>query len=1641
MSAKSIKNVTLIALAVFCSCALANPDGPQVVSGSATFSQPNANTLNVTNSHNAIINWQGFNIGAGQTTNFIQPSRNSAVLNRVLSNNPSSIYGNLNSNGKVFLINQHGLMIGAGARINTAGFYGSTLNITNEDFLKGKLNFNGGGFGGIQNHGYIHAGPGGNVVLIAPDIENGGVIEVDNGKVILAAGESIRITSLNDASIEFDVQSHDDNSIINLGDIIAKQGAARLFAGNLKHSGSINATGIVKNADGSISLVAQADIEITAGATITADGEEGGDIRVQSLQGDVRFSGAVSAQGESGQGGRVEILGDRVGLFGDAKVDASGKTGGGDVLIGGDYQGQGDIQTAIQTQVGGDASIHADAIESGDGGKVIVWADDFTLFNGEATATGGAVGGDGGFIEISAKGNLGYYGSVDASADHGAAGSILFDPIDVVFQLGGALTMPSNPLDFSVPGALLTFDPLALTAITDLGSNVIVRADRDIMINDNINTSEGGSGGDITLQAGQSILINADIFTDNGSLQLFANDLGANSTNRGAGQSEIRMAPGTTIDAGAGNIELWMNSGVAGSSGDITLDNLNASHIVIKHNGLTDGSDILQNSGSVITASSLFIDHDGPANSSIGSAANPLNLVVDSLGAHIHAPTTGGIFIDAQPISTGVTVGNTCYGTGTAPGCDTFGSHLIKGLETVNGGGDISFNVAGDIVVIEPIRVDDVFSIGNAGDIALAATGTIISNADIFNNIVGGGIDFSATNVSLNSGTYRGLITTSGAGNPVVNGAVNFAGVALDIGSTLTLNANTLTMLNSSTFDGLLVVNGGTLNLAGTTLTLNSGLNWTNTSVISSGVLNLPLGAVFNISTGVTNTFDNIAVNIAGNTNYSAGNLGLQNGSSISNSGIFDFAGNIGIADFGGATSSFSNLDGGLIVKSAGATSSIDSTVSSSNAGSVDVQTGSLDLNLPSWTIGVGDTLSGNGTYIGNVINNGGIVRPGGQGSVGTLTVFGDFTNNLGKLEIEIDSAVTHDVLAVTNTLGYGNVTGSILDISLIAFVPSAGEMHNVITCVASCDTTTQFGTVIEPGGVTHNISYNANDLNLTVAAAAFFWDGGGALNNWFDPLNWSLDILPNPGTDVVLVNGDSVIFDGGAVTIASLTLNIGSSLNLTTGTLTNTGILTINAGASMAVSGGNLVNNGNANLAGNFGHSSGNAAFNANVASNGIFNQGGGVETFTGTADFNGSLVHSGGSATFNGFTSLPGSVNLNGGAMIFNAGATMNNHNNSWSGGTIGGSSTLTLGSSPGDTTLAIGGAAIKTLDTITLDMNRNDISMSGGGNLVLASGASIDNTSGMSFYLSGNGNIVGNGSFINNGASFNKLSGSSTISVDFVNDASSTVSVAGGTLALDDVDVNDQGTYYVANDAKLLFVQDRNLNGALNMAGSVAVGSGATLTLPATLNNTGSLQLNNAVLDLTNLSGVLQLTGGASLGGTGNINGAVNNIDGVVVVGGAGAIGNLDISGAYTQYSGSALVVEVFNNGVNTVSDQLVVNGPTTLNGGALVVGFTTNSLGLVTADFRPLDLRGGVSGQFSQIFDAGGNILSIDFSGGVFTVLGASPVIPDSVIDDLIAFLDGSEELSETIVSNKSEAEVVMEELLEAADDEPGSLVCK
>ena len=234
-------------------------------------------------------------------------------------------------------------------------------------------------------------------------------------------------------------------------------------------------------------------------------------------------------------------------------------------------------------------------------------------------------------------------------------------------------------------------------------------------------------------------------------------------------------------------------------------------------------------------------------------------------------------------------------------------------------------------------------------------------------------------------------------------------------------------------------------------------------------------------------------------------------------------------------------------------------------------------------------------------------------------------------------------------------------------------------------------------------------------------------------------------------------------------------------------------------------------------------------------------------------------------------------------------------------------------------------------------------------------------------------------------------------------------------------------------------------MNLAGNLVVGNGVTpttLTMPGTLAQTGNITLNNATLDLSNLGNSLLLAGGASLGGTGTVAGTVNNANGVVVVGGAGNLGNLVISGNYAQGSNSALVVDVFNNGFSTVSDNLTVSGATVLDG-TMLVGFTTSSLGIVTADFQPLTLN-GVSGRFSRVVDAGGNILLFDFNGGIFTIVGTSPKVPDAIIDDLIAFSSRGEALAEKIADNRAEIEALIEEMeqqLEQQQAEGGSLICR
>src|SRR5688572_27310216 len=205
---------SVVATAVACCFApglvWANPVGPAVTHGQARFNT-HGKTLTITNTPGTIINWKGFSIGAGETTRFVQQSTASAVLNRVVGRDPSAIFGALQSNGRVFLINPNGILFGAGAQIDTAGLVASTLNIMDADFLMGKMRFgNTPGAGPLSNAGEIRTPMGGRVLLISPEgVENTGIIHSPKGEVILAAGKSVELTDSANPEVRVEITAPD----------------------------------------------------------------------------------------------------------------------------------------------------------------------------------------------------------------------------------------------------------------------------------------------------------------------------------------------------------------------------------------------------------------------------------------------------------------------------------------------------------------------------------------------------------------------------------------------------------------------------------------------------------------------------------------------------------------------------------------------------------------------------------------------------------------------------------------------------------------------------------------------------------------------------------------------------------------------------------------------------------------------------------------------------------------------------------------------------------------------------------------------------------------------------------------------------------------------------------------------------------------------------------------------------------------------------------------------------------------------------------------------------------------------------------------------------------------------------------------
>lgn len=1108
-----------ISLILGSQAASANPSGAQVVYGTATFSAPSADVLNITNSNNAIINWQSFNIGVGQTTNFIQPSSSSSVLNRVVSNNPSQLLGNLNSNGNVFLINQNGLLVGDGAQINTAGFFGSTLNITDSDYLNGNLRFEGGGNGGISNQGYIHAGESGNIVLIAPNIENGGVIEVDDGHIILAAGKSITISSLENPAIQFEVTGS-ENTVTNLGMIVANQGSASLFAGSLQHSGSIRAGGLVQNADGTISLVAKNTSQV---------------------------SGSVDASGS--EGGYIEILGDSVTIDDGASVNASGETAGGEILIGGDQQGLNpEVQNATSTTIAAGASVNADANTTGNGGKVIVFANEDVHVHGEVTARGGAISGDGGFIETSGLLSLDITSAPDASALNGKGGEWLIDPNNITIVNATSLNISGVPDFISTDDTAILDANLINFALNNGNSVTITTGDADA------DNSSGGAGtevGNITIQASiqkttgsnASLTLNAhnnitvdstgsiiDITSSSGVMDVTFN---ADSDRDGNGSVFFDTGTGnsfsSTINTNGGsfitNTDVTINGDVLNTSSAVNI--LNSQWVIPFQTSVHLNEDlvlnapgtVVQNNGEIIIGDSSAIYYP-----TLNISGDTLNLAPGSLLSGF-GYLTGNVDVNG-----GVIMGG--------DGSTSFGTLTINGDLNINSGALYTVLSAPDGMIASDVVATTVTI--NGGDLIMnwedsaAVTGAVIASNP----------------VSVVSCTGTGCLQGSGFNTIVDPIATTSQGSVSNVIGTQEAVSYTIGNIDAG-------------NLINWTGQVNN--NWNVAGNWDTGIVPDANSDVFiNSATGIDIT--SAAVTVRGIQAHGQINVGAG--------GSLDFSGNAFILDP-------TNASGGLAISAAdavvsrtgtgvlynlGATLYLDQGILSAdtvNWGSVHTSAATafqLDSNLVNNALFAIDASTGNNDFIGTgSIDNNAIMSWGNGAHL-----------SLDGISLSVSSANAqfqgNGVLALANAAQFNiNNTPGFYDTAITWDIN--GGIVSGIGNIATLPTSVQLsggGQLTGTGSV--DIS---NATTFTVA-------GGGFVGT---DIQTPLDV--NVLSSIQVLQGQSLSLNNTSLTInpgASLTGGGGITIN-TGSTLNTDGLINI---AQINLLGGNLFTNSQLNYAGN---------------------------------------------------------------------------------------------------------------------------------------------------------------------------------------------------------------------------------------------------------------------------------------------------------------------------------------------------------------------------------------------------------------------------------------------------------------------------
>ncbi|QWD48079.1 filamentous hemagglutinin N-terminal domain-containing protein [Polynucleobacter paneuropaeus] len=833
------------------------PTGGNVVAGAATISSTStakSATMNINQtSQRAVINWQTFNVGKNATVNFNQPNSGSVTLNRVVSATPSMIQGAINANGQVILVNPNGVTFGKGAQVNAAGVVASTLNISNQDFMNGKNIYSGNGEGKIVNKGTITAtDPNGYIALLAPEIRNQGYLIARMGPsstVALASGEKISLdfrgTQLIGVSIDKAAYKAliENKRIIetNGGVIIVAAGTAReLMSSVIQNTGRISANSIVDNG-GVIELVAD----------------------------NVTNSGSISANGgTNGVGGQVNIVGNNITLAANSQTTATGNLGGGSIQVGvgktvatnttpasavngnantaaapqtaaqilaSNTQGVGTQAQTVSVEQG--AVVDASAINSGNGGAIVIWSQVKTTVNGILKAVGGYLNGNGGLIETSSAGlvSLGKSLSIDTSSSKGSAGLWYVDPIDLTIDGASSAVISAALVNNNVSITVAGNTCPSLGSCTQNGSgNLTIASGADII-------KQSGSLTTLTLTASGVFNLNANISGQN--LDVIINSsiayLNAGST---ITANQVTVQAQTIYSYGNINSGSLSNLGSAiqllGSalyiSGNLTVganlanssNSTSSNSNTVSYNGTLIRQEDLPTYLAAANQTTLNLDQvyatTAANQASFTTAVNNQITLTGTESISIAATaqllangTTGGVIMATAPQINLVTTSNSSPSSGSQS-IQGNGS-LIQANGNNGPGGTISFTAANDF----NINVATISASGSTdgGSIRLISSGgnLLMANSLIQTNGGtgrGGSLGVSGANsTTINSSTLEA--TGFSKGGSIMVG-YDSAGKSIPFSQSTTIDASTILSANqtdgtNSTDGGLIETSGGTL--------------------------------------------------------------------------------------------------------------------------------------------------------------------------------------------------------------------------------------------------------------------------------------------------------------------------------------------------------------------------------------------------------------------------------------------------------------------------------------------------------------------------------------------------------------------------------------------------------------------------------------------------------------------------------------------------------------------------------------------------------------------------------------------------------------------------------------------------------------